>query len=106
MNDLYFINRLISFHGANISTNDGTSKYTVTVYGTTITFNKDKFGFDFDNTKMIWDDNEMAYSCRYPKNEKEFNNFIKEIKYIGSDKFIEDFDNGIEIPTYIGDLYL
>ena len=55
---------------------------------------------------MIWDDNKMVYTCRYPVNEQEFNSFIKEAKYIGSEQFIIDFEEGTEKPSYIGDLYL
>ena len=55
MNDLYFINRLISFHGGKIATNVKNYKYTITVYGVTIAVNKSNFSFD--NTKLIWDDN-------------------------------------------------
>ena len=100
MNDLALINRLITTYKGVLSR--GENGYMINVKGVTITFYKDKL--TFDNTEILSD--EFIFTCRYPKSENEFKNFIKEITYVGSKQYIDDYDNDKEQPTYIGKMYL
>lgn len=100
MNELYFINRLITYHHATLSKN--ANGYILIVYGVIIMINKENFSFD---NAMLYN-NDFAYKCRYPKSDNEFKNFIKEIKYIGSNEFINDTYTDVEKDSYIPKMYL
>lgn len=102
MNELYFINRLITYHNAKITKGKSSSEHILLVYGVIIMINKENF--TFDNAKLY--DNDFTYQCRYPKNDYEFKNFIKEIKYIGSDEFVTDTYNDVDKPSYISKMYI